>query len=282
MPEQSSADHARPAARQALDRVSAPPHWHAVDFISDLHLHPGEPQTFGAWQRYLQYTAAQAVFILGDLFEVWVGDDAAGNLALPPTPDDSFALQCAHTLMQASARVDVFFMCGNRDFLVGLPFLQACGVSGLQDPCVLEMGNQRWVLSHGDALCLDDADYQTFRAMVRGAQWQSEFLAQTLTQRQAVARGLRVQSEQHKRAHPAPSVVDSPTAVRWLQQAGAQTLIHGHTHQSADHALGAGLQRSVLSDWDLRATPPRAQVLRLSRDDTGATTAQRLGVDAAC
>jgi len=282
MPGLSTFEPGRPAARQALGRVSAPPHWQAVDFISDLHLYPGEPRTFDAWQHYMRHTTAQAVFILGDLFEVGVGDDAAGTVSLPPTPEDSFERRCAHTLLQASARIDVFFMCGNRDFLVGAPFLQACGVSALQDPCVLEMGEQRWLLSHGDALCLDDTDYQQFRSMVRGASWQADFLAQTLAQRQAVARDLREQSEQHKRAHPTPSVVDAPTAVQWLQQTGAQTLIHGHTHQSADHALCYGLQRSVLSDWDLGATPPRAQVLRLTRGDAGNASAQRISVAAAC
>ena len=169
-----------------LAELRAPAHWQAVDFISDLHLHPGEPQTLAAWQRYLERPLserADALFILGDLFEVWVGDDALEN-------PDSFGSLCARQLHQHSIDTPVFFMCGNRDFLVGPSALRACGMQGLDDPTVLEFMDERWLLSHGVALCLDDTDYLAFRAMVRSAEWQSSFLAQPLAQREAVARDL--------------------------------------------------------------------------------------------
>lgn len=266
------------------DRLTAPAQWRVVDFISDLHLHAGDPATFSAWRDYLARTDADAVFMLGDLFEVWVGDDVLGpgiNDGLSE-PDD-FALACADVLRQSATRRPQFFMCGNRDFLVGETMLRACGLQGLADPCVFEFAGTRWLLSHGDALCLEDTDYQAFRRMVRERQWQSDFLTQPLAQRQAVARQLRAQSEQHKQAHPAPSVVDADLATSWLQQADAPTLIHGHTHQPADHALADGRRRWVLSDWDLHSDAPRAQVLRLCLNTAGTSaTAHRLTPAQAC
>lgn len=266
------------------EQVCAPSQWRVVDFISDLHLHAGDPATFAAWRDYLARTGADAVFMLGDLFEVWVGDDV-----LDPANDDvlgepdGFALACSDLLRQSATRRPQFFMCGNRDFLVGQAMLQQCGLQGLADPCVLEFAGTRWLLSHGDALCLQDTEYQAFRRMVRERQWQSDFLAQPLAQRQAIARQLRVQSERHKQAHPAPSVVDADLATSWLRQADAHTLIHGHTHQPADHALAGGRRRWVLSDWDLHADLPRAQVLRLCLDAAGTSaTAYRLTPEQAC
>jgi len=253
-----------------LTSVAARPQWRVVDFISDLHLHAGDDATVLAWQHYLQNTSAQALFILGDLFEVWVGDDV---LVQSPAHDASsrtgFEARCVDALRQARQRLELFFICGNRDFLLGVHSLRASGMQALADPCVLQLGSQRWLLSHGDALCLDDVDYQRFRTMVRSTAWQAEFLAQPLTRRQSVARQLRAQSELHKRAHPVPSTVDTPATMQWLREANASTLIHGHTHQPADHALAQGLRRIVLSDWDLNATPPRAQVLRLTLDGAG-------------
>ena len=137
--------------------LHSPPHWRVVDFISDLHLQASEPETFEAWAQYMAHTPADAVLILGDLFEVWVGDDAA----LEPT---SFEARCAAVLCSTAQTKAVYFMHGNRDFLVGPDFLQACQVTGLDDPTALNFAGQRWLLSHGDALCLDDVDYLQFRA----------------------------------------------------------------------------------------------------------------------
>jgi UDP-2,3-diacylglucosamine hydrolase len=243
----------------------APPHWRAIDLISDLHLQASEPETFSAWTNYLKTTRADALFILGDLFEVWVGDDVAAPLA---ATSDCFEAQCSSHLHQAAQRLDIFFMHGNRDFLVGQDFLNQCGTGLLDDPTVLFFGEQRWLLSHGDALCLADAEYQQFRKMVRSAAWQTDFLSKPLPERQAIARGLRAQSEARKKLGLKFIDVDAEMATQWLRDSGANTLIHGHTHQPADHDMGQGLQRIVMSDWDVAAKPPRAQVLRLSLRDS--------------
>ena len=253
-----------------ISELQAPGRWRTVDFISDLHLHAGEPATFDAWQHYLQSTPADAVFILGDLFDVWVGDDVLGSQSTPTFED-----ACAQVLGEAASRMAIFFMHGNRDFLLGqsrtgssLPDI--CHITLLDDPCALTFAGQRWLLSHGDALCLDDAPYMAFRQQVRSAAWQQNFLACPLAERQLVARELRQQSQQQqvqRKASGAPFIDLDPGATRaWLHAANAPRLIHGHTHQPALHDLGDGLQRIVLSDWDAdpNADVPRAEVLRLA------------------
>ena len=254
-----------------VQELPAPPHWRTLDFISDLHLQASEPATLAAWQQYLQATPADVLFILGDLFEVWVGDDALDEAG-------SFEAQCAALLRATSARLPVFFMHGNRDFLVGDSFLQRSGATGLSDPTVLAFAGQRWLLSHGDALCLDDVDYQRFRTMVRGAAWQNQFLAQPLQLRRSQARAMRAQSTALQRPAHTHADVDGPAARAWLQATASSVLLHGHTHRPADHALAPGLSRSVLSDWELDATPPRAEVLRLNlqNDHPAGVRVQRL------
>jgi UDP-2,3-diacylglucosamine hydrolase len=194
--------------------------------------------------------------MLGDLFEVWVGDDALGTA--------SFEQRCAQTLHQAANRLALFFMHGNRDFLVGPALMAHCRATLLADPAVLTFGGQRWLLSHGDALCLDDVDYLKFRQQVRGPAWQAAFLAKPLAERQAIARHMREQSQAHQQTAADYADVDSAAARQWLHAAGASTLIHGHTHKPGAHDLGDGLSRHVLSDWDAGATTPRADALRLS------------------
>ena len=240
-----------------FEELVAPPHWRTVDFISDLHLQASEPATVAAFQHYVGSTPADAVFILGDLFEVWVGDDALRE-------PGSFEAQGCALLRAATQRLPVYFMHGNRDFLAGPDFLAACGITGLADPTVLTFVGQRYVLSHGDLLCLDDVDYQRFRIQARSADWQQQFLAQPLATRRAQARGIRQESEAKKQSGASYADVDGPAAVAWLQAAGAHTLIHGHTHRPALHGLAPGLQRVVLSDWDAAALPPRLETLRLS------------------
>jgi len=246
--------------------LAAPEHWHNVDFISDLHLQASEWATFEVWQKYLRSSTADALFILGDLFEVWVGDDVAG---VPPSQTPGFESQCQQLLAAASQRMPLFFMHGNRDFLLGEAFAAACGMTLLTDPTVLVFDKQRWLLSHGDALCLDDTDYQQFRSQVRTPAWQQAFLAKPLTERQAIARGLREQSEARKASGASYADVDSKAALQWLEAAQASTLIHGHTHKPANHCLNSTADtpkhRLVLSDWDARATPARLEVLRLGR-----------------
>ena len=130
---------------------------------------------------------------------------------------------------------------------------------------MLVFGGQRFVLSHGDLLCLDDVEYQRFRVQARSAEWQQQFLAQPLATRRAQARGIRQESEARKQSGVTYADIDGPAAITWLQAAQAHTLIHGHTHRPADHVLEPGLQRVVLSDWDAAARPPRAETLRLSQ-----------------
>lgn len=261
----------------------APPQWRQIDFISDLHLQASEPATFEAWQRYLQTTRADAVFILGDLFEVWIGDDSVEAVAQHPDGEVHFETRCAHILKTASQRLAIFFMHGNRDFLLGPAFAQSCGMTLLNDPAPLEFAGQRWLLSHGDALCLDDADYMRFRAQVRSPEWQQAFLAKPLAQRQAIARGLRTQSDNRKSSGAVYADVDTRMACDWLKTAQARTLIHGHTHRPADHEMVCGLstslRRIVLSDWDASASPPRIEVLRLHADDLSGSRIQRLSID---
>jgi UDP-2,3-diacylglucosamine hydrolase len=253
----------------------APERWACVDFISDLHLQAGEPATVDAWRAYLRSSPADALFILGDLFEVWVGDDVLGAAG----GADSFENHCCDALHAASRQRSLFLLHGNRDFLLGQAFAQAAGLSLLADPTVLVFGGQRWLLSHGDALCLDDTDYQQFRLQVRSTGWQQAFLAQPLAARQATARELRRQSEARKQSGMAYVDLD-PTATRAaLRLNGAPTLIHGHTHRPSTHDLGAGLERVVLSDWDLTAPRPRAEALRLTLDSSnpsGAVLVQRI------
>lgn len=240
-----------------FEELIAPSHWRTVDFISDLHLQASEPATVAAFAHYLRSTPADALFILGDLFEVWVGDDAMDE------PGSFEADGCA--LLQAAAqRLPLFYMHGNRDFLAGAAFLARTGMAGLTDPTVLVFGDRRIVLSHGDLLCLDDVEYQQFRRQARSSAWQSAFLAQPLAMRRAQARGIRQQSDARKQSGALYADVDSAAAQEWLHAMHADTMVHGHTHRPADHALAPALFRVVLSDWDAAALPPRLETLRLS------------------
>ena len=241
-----------------IAELAAGPTWGAVDIISDLHLQESEPATFDAWRGYMASTPADAVFILGDLFEAWPGDDAR----LQP----GFAADCTEVLRAASGRRPVFFLHGNRDFLVGPDLARATGLQLLDDPTVLAFGGHRWLLTHGDALCLGDTDYLRFRALVRSPAWQREFLAQPLGARQRIAQSLRAQSESRKQSGAAYADVDRNEALTWLAAASADTLVHGHTHRPGEHVLDERHRRVVLTDWDLAAQPPRGEVLRLTVD----------------
>ncbi len=246
-------------ALPAFYELSAPKSWRAIDFISDLHLSPALPRTVAAWAAHLRETPADAVFILGDLFEVWVGDDAR---ALP------FERHCMDILADAASRRSMAFMVGNRDFLVGTAMLRDSGLMGLADPTVLMAWGQPLLLTHGDALCLDDTAYQAFRREVRSAAWQADFLARPLAERLRIAADIRRESQARRRFDGAPDAdVDAATAVAWMHAMGAAELVHGHTHRPGSQALAPGFQRHVLSDWDLDgAERPRAEVLRLGRD----------------
>jgi len=240
-----------------VPELHAPAHWRTVEFISDLHLDPSEPATVQAWRNYLDGSTADAIFLLGDIFEVWVGDDAL----LEP---GSFEAECAATLDAASAKRSLFFMVGNRDFLAGDAFLTATGMTGLADPTVLIWGTRRILLSHGDALCLDDVEYQKFRTLSRSAAWQQQLLSQPLAVRRAIGKSARSESEQRKQSAAPYADADAAMTREWMQQARADWLIHGHTHRPADHALPTGGARIVLSDWHITADTHRAEVLRVT------------------
>jgi UDP-2,3-diacylglucosamine hydrolase len=237
--------------------LQAPPAWRTVEFISDLHLQAADPATFEAWRAYMAACRADALFILGDLFEVWIGDDVADEPGL--------AADCAAVLQATARRLPVFLMHGNRDFLVGHGLMRNCGATLLDDPTVLGFAGRRWLLTHGDALCISDTKYMAFRAVVRSAAWQNDFLSKTLAERQAIGRQLRAESEARRSegVEADYGVVDDDLARAWLDAADARTMIHGHTHRPREHDLGDGRERVVLTDWDLAARPPRREVLRV-------------------
>lgn len=216
-------------------------------FISDLHLTPERPTPVALFQRFLDEVAPQAaaLFILGDFFEAWVGDD---DLDFPFHKDISNRLK-----ILVDSGVPVFFMAGNRDFLAGSALAEATGWTSLADPTVINLHGRPTLLSHGDAYCTDDQAYQAFRRQVRDARWQSEFLARPIDERRSVAKAIRAQSEQAK-AGKKPDIMDvNPEAIRTaLEQAGVTRMIHGHTHRPARHALqvnGMECERWVLADW---------------------------------
>ncbi len=247
----------RLASASACPVFEADPAWSCIDLLSDVHLQADRPASFAAWRQHLLHTPADAVLILGDLFEVWIGDDARGG---------RFEADCATVLKQAARHCQLAFMPGNRDFLVGDAWLAETGLQRLADPTLLLAWGRRWLLSHGDALCLSDTAYQQFRRQVRGAAWQAQFLAQPLAEREHQARTMRDASAAHQ-ARQGPigwSEVDNAAAADWLLQTGADALIHGHTHRPATHALPGGLARHVLGDWDFEAVPARGRILRLS------------------
>lgn len=238
---------------------TADPGWRRIDLLSDVHLHADMPRTFAAWRRHLLDTPADAVLMLGDLFEVWIGDDAR---------DGDFEADCLAVLREAAGDKVLGFLPGNRDFLLGDAMAADAGLQRLADPTVLQAWGRRWLLSHGDALCLADTDYLRFRAQVRGADWQRGFLAQPLAERQRQARAMRDASQAHQAAmDPAQwADVDDTAAAAWLAASGCPALIHGHTHRPARHALPGGRTRHVLGDWDFDHGTPRARALVLTRE----------------
>lgn len=241
----------------ACFRLSAPSAWRAVDLISDLHLCQALPRTFEAFEAHLQGTTADAVFILGDLFEAWVGDDMG---------EHGFERRCIEVMARAASHRQLGFMVGNRDFLAGARLLRDSGAIGLPDPTLFEAWGRPVLLSHGDALCLADEPYQAFRRQVRSPQWQEAFLAKPLPQRLQIAADIRSASQTRRQFDGAADVdIDTAEAVRWLHAMGAHELVHGHTHRGGSSALAPGYKRHVLSDWDCDHGH-RAEVLRLTRD----------------
>lgn len=216
-------------------------------FISDLHLAPDTPAANMALLGFLRDTAssADALYVLGDLFEYWIGDEGLSH------PFASEISRAFRTL--ADGGVTVYFMHGNRDFLVGNRFAEASGMQILADPTLVNLYGSPTLLMHGDTLCSDDLEYQKFRAMVRNPAWQQSFLAKPIEERIRMAQEVRGKSEQAKQAKDMAIMdVAQATVEQTLRTHGYPRLIHGHTHRPARHEHrvdGRICVRWVLSDW---------------------------------
>ena len=215
-------------------------------FISDLHLDESRPRIVAQFERFLGVVApgADALYILGDLFEYWVGDD---ELALP------FPRRIADALKSTAAKVPVSFMHGNRDFLVARQFARETGARIIDDPTRIELYGTPTLLMHGDTLCTDDKAYQAFRSQVRDPAWQRAVLARPLEERITLARGMREESEGAKHGK-AMEIMDvaSEAVEHAFAESGCDVLIHGHTHRPGRHVhrvAGRDRIRYVLPDW---------------------------------
>jgi UDP-2,3-diacylglucosamine hydrolase len=217
-------------------------------FISDLHLCESRPAIINAFVSFLQSTAthANALYILGDLFEYWAGDD---TIALGTHEQSIYAL---NTLSQQG--VELFLIHGNRDFLLGDTFAKAANVTILQDPSLISLYGTSTLLSHGDMLCTDDADYQKFKAEVRSDAWKVQFLSQPLSSRIDCIESIRRKSEAKKSMKPMGIMDVNTSAVEalFLEYNFPTRLIHGHTHrpmQHQHHINNNTCERWVLGDW---------------------------------
>jgi UDP-2,3-diacylglucosamine hydrolase len=216
-------------------------------FISDLHLEESRPDITDAFLGFLRTTTqgAERLYILGDFFEAWIGDDER-------TPLQE---QVAAALKDLNENgTDIFLMHGNRDFLIGEDFCARAGATLLEDPTVIDLHGTPTLLMHGDSLCTADVEYQKFRTNMRNPQWQQMILARPLEDRQQMARQLR-EISMAKNQGKAETIMDvtPEEVVRELEHHGVQRMIHGHTHRPAVHSLhanGADAKRMVLGDWD--------------------------------
>ncbi len=216
-------------------------------FISDLHLDRDKPEIGEQFIEFINTRAskAQSLYILGDLFHVWLGDDDSNKSFQP----------IFEAMRQLAKSVKLYFLHGNRDFLVGRKLAQKAGFTLLQEPFILQSGNHSIGLVHGDLLCSDDIDYQKFRQTVRGEQWQTEFLARPLPERRAIAAQLREKSSSEM-AEKEYAIMDvnQQTVLDTFKQLNIDTLIHGHTHRPGVHHLANKKQRIVLGDWTPHAS----------------------------
>lgn len=212
-------------------------------FISDLHIDDERPHLLAGLRQWLDAHADgfDALYVLGDLAEVWVGDD----------DDGATAEALREAMATAAKRSAVYVMRGNRDFLLGDRFAAETGVTLLPDPSVVEVDGQRVLLAHGDAYCAGDVEYQQMRALFRSAAWQADVLAKSLTERRALAAALRNQSKAANERKAANIMDVTPAAVAAaMAEADAPLLVHGHTHRPGLHTVGDGRERIVLGDWD--------------------------------
>ena len=215
-------------------------------FISDLHLNESRPQTTRAFFHFLHTQAinAKALYIVGDFFDAWIGDDDESELAQ----------DVADGLKKLNEQgIAIYFMPGNRDFLLGNTYANKAGMSLIDDGTVIDLYGTPTLLMHGDSLCTGDAEYQKFRQMVRDPQWQQQILSQPLAARRALAAQMREQS-QSMNSLKADDILDvtPDEVIAQMETAGVTRMIHGHTHRPARHALvvnGKSAERIVLGDW---------------------------------
>ncbi len=216
-------------------------------FASDVHLNAAHPEVTERFFEFLQQRAARAdaLYLLGDVFEYWIGDDVASELS------QRFA---EHMTALSAAGVRCAFLHGNRDFLLGQSFANACGMQLLPAQQVIQLGVHKVLLLHGDELCTDDAAYQAIRATIRTPVWQDEFLDKTVQQRIDFADQARAASQSHTRA-AADEIMDVNEAavLQQFKQHNVDLMIHGHTHRPAMHRHGDAL-RVVLGDWHNQAS----------------------------
>jgi UDP-2,3-diacylglucosamine hydrolase len=235
-------------------------------FISDIHLQQDAPRTAQAFFDFLARHAhgLQQLYLLGDLFEYWAGDDDL------PSPFNARVVAALHAASNAGTAV--FWMAGNRDFLIGERFATAAGLTLLPDPSVVTIAGRTIVLAHGDAQCTDDLDYQAFRTQVRDPQWQRNFLAQPLADRLAVIARMREGSRNAQRGKTEAIMDVNPESIdRLFSSSGASTMIHGHTHRPGmhDHAVeGKQRKRHVLTDWECEGMSARGGALAVHADGT--------------
>ena len=216
-------------------------------FISDLHLSEQRPNIVALFLKFLGSEAkeAEALYILGDLFEYWIGDEVGSLPQVKPVLDALRSL--------TDSGVPVYIMHGNRDFLLGKQFASATGCQLINDPVVIKLNGKNVLLMHGDTLCTDDTDYIKFRSFVRNPVWQADFLSKSIDERIAIANNYREMSKTAMNEKPAEIMDTNQEAVAdTMSKHGVQTLIHGHTHRPNKHEFelaGNQVTRFVLGDW---------------------------------
>ncbi|MCY3837780.1 MAG: UDP-2,3-diacylglucosamine diphosphatase [Gammaproteobacteria bacterium] len=212
-------------------------------FISDLHIDESRPAVLAGLRRLVDTEApsVDALYVLGDLVEVWVGDDDDGPVAA----------SIRETLTAASHRCAVCVMHGNRDFLIGTQFAEQTGATLIDDPSIVEIDNDRVLLAHGDAYCTGDIEYQRMRTLFRSPAWQTEVLSSSIEERRALAASLRARSIAANENKAANIMDVTPSSVRRaMDDAAVSLMVHGHTHRPGIDDLGGGRRRIVLGDWD--------------------------------
>jgi UDP-2,3-diacylglucosamine hydrolase len=223
-------------------------------FISDLHLSADQPHTLAAFLHFIDSNAthAEALYILGDLFEYWAGDDDL---------HDAFHQQVVSALRQLSSHAQVYLMHGNRDLLMGEALAKVCGATLLADPTLVNLYGTATLLSHGDLLCTDDVEYQRFRTQVHTIDFKQQFLDKPLTERKTYIEQLRIRSATEK-LHKSSAIMDvnDDAVAQLLREYHHPRLIHGHTHRPKRHEHqvdGKLCERWVLGDWDTAANALR-------------------------